>query len=446
MRGNNPIQLSDHYTYRRLLKFTAPTILMMLCSSVYGIVDGLFIANYVGKRAFAAVNLIWPFPMLLGAVGYMFGSGGCALVSKTLGEGDEKKARVFFSFLTVTAFSIGAILAIIGMILLKDAAILLGATGNILGMSLQYGKYITAALPFFIMQCMFQPYMIAAEKPWRGFWIIFAAGVVNVFFDWLFIVELQMGVKGSGIATLLSQIVGAVLPFLMFVIYKPRNLFFGRIAAEWKVLRKACINGISEFVVNAAMPLVNLLYVYELLHNVGEDGVGAYGVIMYVNVLFFGIYNGFSMGSAPIVSYHYGACNTTEVKNVRKITTRLLLLSAIAVVVLAELFASQIGRAFSGLDSDFAEMISLSFSIYATSFLFAPINIYASTFFTALNNGKVSCIISFARIFLFQSGAVLLLPLTVGSNGYWWALPVAEFLCLFVTAYCYWKNKSKYNY
>lgn len=446
MRNNNPIKLSDHFSYGRLLKFTAPTILMMLCSSVYGIVDGLFIANVVSERAFAAVNLIWPFPMLLGAVGYMFGAGGCALVSKTLGEGDDKKARGFFSFLTLTAFSIGVILAFIGLALLKDVTILLGATGDILTMSLQYGRYITIALPFFIMQCMFQPYMIAAEKPWRGFWIIFAAGVVNVFFDWLFIVKLGLGVIGSGQATLLSQVVGAVLPLLLFVVYKPRNLFFGRIVAYWKVLKKACINGTSEFVVNAAIPLVNLLYVYELLHNVGEDGVGAYGVIMYVNVLFFGIYNGFSMGSAPIISYHYGAGNTAEIKNVRKITTRLLLVSAIVVVVLAEVFSPQIGRAFSDSDSEFAEMISLSFSIYSISFIFAPINIYASSFFTALNNGKVSWIISFARIFLFQAGAVLLLPLMIGSNGYWWALPVAEILCLFVTSYLYCKYKSKYNY
>lgn len=440
------IQLSEHFTRRRLLRFTAPTILMMLFSSVYGVVDGLFVSNYTGKQGFAAVNLIWPFPMLLGAVGYMLGTGGCALVSKTMGEGQIEKTRSYFTMITLVALGLGVLLATFGYLLVDNVAKLLGARDEVLRMGIEYGRWIILALPFFILQCMFQPFMVAAEKPWQGFGIVVMVGVVNVAFDYWLICVRGFGVWGSGLATFLSQIVGAVLPLLLFVYYKPAGLHFGKPVFEWTALRKACTNGISEFVVNASMPLVNLLYVYLLLHTVGEDGVGVYGVIMYVNIVFFGIYNGYSMGSAPIVSFHYGANNMDEVRNVRKISIRLLLLSALALWSVAEIAAWPIARLFAGYDYEFESMVKTAFALYAFSFLLAPFNIYASSFFTALNNGKVSAIISFSRILLFQTGTVLILPLCIGTNGFWLALPVAELLCLIVTVHFFSFCKPKYNY
>lgn len=443
------IQLSDHFTYKRILRFTAPTILMMLFASLYGVVDGLIIAKYAGKAEFAAVNLIWPFPMLLGAVGYMLGTGGCALVSKVMGEGDVGEARRYFTMLTITAVVLGIILQLVGLASLDRVAVMLGAkSGKIYEDSVAYGRLITLALPLFVLQTMFQPYMIAAEKPHWGMLIVGFAGFVNVVLDIWFIKYLGWGVRGAGWASFIGQFVGALLPILLFVFRHPSNLYFGKMVFDFKILARACYNGLSELIVNASMPLVNLLYVYLLLPIAGEDGVGAYGVIMYVNVVFFSVYNGFSMGSAPIVSYHYGAANMKEVKNIRKRMVRLLIVSSVTIVLLAEVMAQPIAIAFAGDDLPFRELVRKAFSFYALSFLFAPFNIYASSFFTALNNGKVSAIISFARIFLFQASAVLLLPHCFGLDimGFWVALPVAELMSLGLTTYLYLSCKPKYHY
>ncbi len=441
------IQLSDHFTYQRLLRFTMPTVLMMLFASFYVVVDGLFVSNCIGKDAFASVNLIWPFPMIIGALGYMFGSGGCALVSKTLGEGNVKRARGFFSMFCLSALSYSVLFSAIGFFFIDGVARFLGATeGPMLDDCVTYGRRIMLSMPFFVLQTMFQPFMIAAERPAWGLSITFASGLVNILFDAIFIVLLHMEVAGAGWATLLSQMTGALLPIVYFGIKKPSNLYLIWPIFDLKTFCKACSNGLSEFVVNASMPIVNLLYVFALWRIAGEDAVGAYGVIMYVNVIFFSVYTGFSMGSAPVISYNYGAQRMSEVQNVKRKVLKILIVSAIIVTVSAELLAPFVARGFAHGDIAFRNMIYEAFALYSLSFAIAPFNIYASSFFTALNNGKVSAIISFSRILLFQIGAISLLPLWFGIHGFWVALPVAELLCLLVTVYFYGTNKSRYKY
>lgn len=444
---SSDIQLSDHFTYSKLLRFTMPTVLMMLFASIYVIVDGLFVSNCIGKDAFAVVNLIWPFPMIIGALGYMFGSGGCALVSKTLGEGDAQRARCLFSMFSLSALSYSILLSAIGIFFIDDVARLLGATeGQMLDDCVTYGKLIMLSMPFFVLQTMFQPFMIAAEKPAWGLAITFVAGCVNIIFDAVFIWLLNMKVAGAGWATLASQMTGALLPVSYFWLKKPSDLYFSTPIFDLKAFKKACTNGASEFIVNASVPIVNLLYVYSLWRIGSVDGVGAYGVIMYVNVIFFSVYTGFSMGSAPVVSYNYGAQRMSEVQNIKRRVLKILLVSAVIVTLIAELLAPLVAWGFAHGDVDFKNMIYEAFAWYAVSFLLAPFNIYASSFFTALNNGTVSAIISFSRILLFQIGAMALLPLWFSIHGFWVALPVAELLCLLVTLYFYRTNKSRYKY
>ena len=436
------IQLSDHFNNRKLLRFTAPTILMMVFASVYGVVDGLFVSNAAGKTAFAAINLIWPSPMALGAIGYMFGTGGCALVSKILGEGDEKRARSYFTAITLVAFFFGTFLASAGYALVEKVAIMLGAHDPVLlDYSVRYGRIIMMALPLFILQCLFQPFLIAAEKPGWGLMVTLFAGLVNILLDYLLVYKLnqdiRLKVEGAGWATLGSQFIGAVFPIILFALNRGQKLYFSRPAITWEALLKSCSNGLSEFVINISAPLVNLLYVSMLLRQAGENGVGAYGVIMYVNVVFFGVYTGYSMGCAPIVSYHYGARNVREIVNVLRRSLLMMSVFAVAVFIAAEFFANNVASMFAGYDKEFQHIVYQAFSIYSISFLFAPFNIYGSSFFTAMNNGKASAVISISRVLVFQALAVLLLPRLFGTTGFWIALPVAELLTLLVTWYCF---------
>lgn len=443
----SPITLSDHITFIRLMRFTAPTVLMMLISSVYGVVDGWFVSNIAGKTAFAAVNLIWPFPMLLGAVGFMLGSGGCALVSKKIGEGKEQEARGLFSMFFAVAVSSGLLLMTIGLFFVEDVSIMLGAKeGEMLDDCVCYASLLIISLPMFILQSFFQPFMVAAERPQWGMMVITAAGIVNIMLDWLLIAKMGHGVAGAGWATLASQTVGASVPILLFCIKKPRALFFGKVICSMKALGKACSNGLSEFAVNASMPFVNLLYVFFLLGELGEEGVGAYGVIMYVNVVFFNIYTGYSMGVSPLISYHYGAGNQPEVANILRKSIMIILGSALTVFSLAIGFDDNVAQLFAGYDANFHSLVERAFLLYSISFMLAPFNIFASAFFTALNNGTVSALISLSRILLFQLSALIILPRIIGTDGYWLAMPAAEALCLILSIALVISFRKKYRY
>ncbi len=440
------IQLADHFTYGRLLKFTFPSIVMMVFTSIYGVVDGLFISNFVGATPFAAINLIMPFLMIFSAIGFMIGTGGSALIAKTLGEGDQKKANEIFSLITYTLIIAGIAATIVGLVFLRQVAIAFGATGELLEYCVSYGRIILIALTPFMLQNAFQSLLITAEKPSLALAVIVAAGLTNVVLDALFIAVFKWGVEGAAIATAISQCVGGFIPLVYFLVSKKSLLKLGKTRFDGKALLKICGNGASEFMTNVSMNIVAILYNVQLMKFAGEKGVAAYGVIMYVNFIFIAVFLGFSMGSAPIVGYHYGAQHHSELKNLFKKSLVIVGVMSVVLTALAELFAKPLSMIFVSYDQELLDMTTVAFMLYSISFIFTGFNIVSSSFFTALNDGVVSAGISFSRTMVFQLASVLFLPIFLGINGVWLAIVVAEALALIVTIVCFAKYKTKYHY
>ena len=428
------IQLSDHFTVSRLLRFVVPCIGTMLFTSIYGIVDGLCVSNFVGKTAFAAVNLIMPLPMLIGTVGFMLGTGGSAIVAITLGEGDKKRADSYFSLFLTVALAVGAALAVLGLVILRPVAVLLGAKGEMLEYALRYGRILLVSVPTFILQNMFQSFFVTAEKPNLGFAVTVGAGVTNMVLDVVLVGLLGWSVEGAAIATFISQIVGGVLPVFYFLNRNNTSrLHLKRPVYNGRVLWKACVNGSSELMTNLSMSLVNILYNYQLLRFAGEDGVAAYGVIMYAAFLFVAVFVGYSVGSAPVVGYHYGARNRSEVHNLYGMSLRLIGKMAVVLTIGAMFLIPQVARFFVGYDPELLVLTTRAFRLYGLSFLIMGYNIYASSFFTALGDGITSALISFLRTLLFQVAAVLVLPELLGIDGVWLAVTAAELASLAVS-------------
>lgn len=440
------IQLSEHFTYKKLLRFTAPTIVMMVFTSLYGIVDGLFVSNFVGKTAFAAVNLILPFPTILSALGFMVGSGGSALVSKTMGEGNSKKANSLFSMLVYLTAVFGAIVSVIGVIFVPQVAVLLGARGEMVDVCVLYGRIYLCALPLFMLQYVFQSFLVAAEKPKLGLAVTVAAGVTNMVLDALFMAVFNWGVAGAALATAISQAIGGGIPLIYFFLPNKSRLRLGKPSMDGKALLKTCTNGSSELMTNISSNIVNILFNYQLMHFAGEDGVSAYGVIMYCNFIFTAVFLGYSIGSAPIISFQYGAGKNSELKNLLKKSIIIISILSVVLTVLAELTALPLSRIFVGYDSELLALTHRAFQIYSVMFLFCGFNIYGSSFFTALNNGLISAAISFLRTLVFQIGCVLILPALWGIDGIWFSVVAAELLSLMVTALCIFKYRNKYHY
>lgn len=440
------IQLSDHFGYTRLIRFTIPSIVMMIFTSIYGMVDGYFVSNCVGKTEFAALNLIWPFPMILGAIGFMIGSGGTALISKTLGEGDKARANGLFSMLVYFALGIGIILDIIGMSVMRPVARLLGASGEMLEFAVAYGNIIMAFMPTFMLQVSFQSFMIAAEKPTLGLIVTLVSGFTNIILDWLLIGVLGYGLEAAAIATVASQIVGSVWPLIYFSVRNSSLLRLGRPIIDFKALAKTCTNGISELISNLAVSLMSMVYNLQLIRICGEDGVAAFGVIMYVAILYLAVYFGYTMGVMPVIAYHYGAGNKKELHNLKRRSLILLSCAAIVLTSAAILMSGWIARIFTGYDEVLCKMSERAFALYSVGFLGSWFNVFASSFFTALNDGKTSGIISFSRMFGFQLIAVLLLPLILGLDGVWLAMPAAELCSAIVSATFLIRNKKVYGY
>ena len=441
------IQLSDHFTYSRLLRFVLPCIGTMLFTSIYGIVDGLCVSNFVGKTAFAAVNLIMPLPMLLGTIGFMLGTGGSAIVGITLGEGDQKKAdRYFTMFLLAAAISV-SVLAVLGLVLLRPIAILLGAKGELLDYAVRYGRILMLSLPTFALQNMFQSFFVTAEKPHLGFYFTVAAGCTNMVLDVLMVGVWGWGVEGAAIATFISQLVGGVLPVFYFINHNNTSrLHLCKTKVYGSVLRDACINGSSELMTNLSMSLVNILYNYQLLRFAGEDGVAAYGVIMYASFLFVAVFVGYAVGSAPIVSYHYGANNRKEVNNLYRKSLKLIGVVAVVMTIGSMFIIPHVARFFVGYDENLLILTTRAFRLYGLSFLIMGFNVYASSFFTALGDGVTSALISFLRTLLFQVAAVLLLPLLLGIDGIWLAVTAAELAALLVSIGLFITRDQQFHY
>lgn len=439
------IQLSEHFTYKKLIQFTIPTIIMMIFTSIYGVIDGLFVSNCVGSDAFAGVNLIMPALMILGVIGFMIGTGGSALVSKTIGEGNKEKANQYFSMLLYVVTIIGFIFTIVGFLVMEPVAKLLGAEGDLIDICVTYGRTLIIALIPFMLQNCFQSFLIVAEKPRMGLAISIITGVLNMILDFLFIYVFKMGVFGAAFATGISQLIGGVVPLIYFI-KKSENLKLVKTKFELKPILQACSNGTSEMVTNISMSLVNMLYNLQLMKYAGADGVVAYGIIMYVSFIFSGTYMGYAIGSAPIVGYHYGAENTEEQKSLLKKSLKLLTITSVVMTVAAELLAKPLAGIFVSYDINLLDMTTNAIRIFSISYLISGINIFASSFFTALNNGVVSAAISFLRTLLFQIAMIFILPLIWNLNGIWLAVVFAEVLALIVSIIFLVVNRKKYQY
>ena len=440
------IQLSDHFTYRRLIRFVIPSVAMMILTSIYGVVDGLFVSNFVGKTPFAAVNLVIPFTMILGAFGFMLGTGGTALVAKTLGEGRQEEANRIFSTLIYFALGLGVLLTIFGIAVLKGIVIKMGADDAMLRHCMIYGRIVLLGIPFYMLQNMFQNFLIAAEKPQLGLIVTIAAGVTNMVLDALFIAVLGWGVAGAAAATALGQCVGGLVPFVYFARKNSSKLSLVKTRLMGGALFHACTNGSSELVSNVSMSLVGMLYNLQLMKFAGENGVAAYGVIMYVNFIFIAIFLGYAYGSAPIVAFNYGARRTEELQNVLKKSLKLILGTGISLFLIATVFAGVLSGLFVGYDAELYRLTVRGFHLYAISFLLCGFNIYGSSFFTALNNGVVSAAISFLRTVVFEVAAILILPVFFGVDGIWCAITVAELASILITIGAFSALRRRYQY
>lgn len=440
------VQLSDHFTYGKLLRFVYPSIMMMIFTSIYGVVDGLFVSNFVGKTSFAAINLVMPFVMLFGGIGFMLGTGGTALVAMTLGEGKRQRANEYFTIILWATLIIGVITSALGCLVMRPVCIALGADENMLEDCVIYGKIVVAFNVAFMLQNAFQSFFVTAEKPKLGLWATVAAGVTNMVLDAVFVGWLRWGVVGAACATGLSQCVGGVLPLLYFAFPNSSLLRLTKVRWEIRPVIRAMANGASEMVSSVTSSVVGILYNAQLLRYAGEDGVAAYGVLMYVGFIFVAVFVGYAIGSAPIVGYHFGAQNHMEMRNMLKKSAVLMFSSGAVMFVLAELLARPMAAIYVGYDRGLLDMTTNCFRISVTTYLLTGFNIFASSFFTALNNGKISAAISFLRTFVFKLSAVLLLPLLLGLNGIWWAEVTAEVASFLISAAFLAANRKRYQY
>lgn len=440
------IQLSDHFNYRKILRFTIPSIVMMVFTSIYSVVDGFFVSNFVGKTPFAAVNFIMPVLMILGSIGFMFGAGGSALVSKTMGEGDDEKAQRLFSLFVYSTVICGVAIAAISFIFLRPLAALMGAEGAMLDNCVTYGQILLITLPCFMLQFEFQSFFITAGKPQLGLAVTVICGLTNMVLDALFVAVFSWGLVGAATATAVSQVLGGVIPILYFSRKNTSQLRLTKTKMDGKALLKACTNGSSELMSNISTSIVSMLYNFQLMRYAGENGIAAYGVLMYVNMIFLAIFIGYSTGIAPVVAYHYGAKNHPELKGLLKKSYVVIGIFAVLMFVLAEILAKPLAGIFVGYDRELMEMTQRAFIIYSFSFLFSGIAIYGSSFFTALNDGLTSALISFLRSLVFQVAAVLILPIFLKIDGIWFSVVAAELVAAVMTVFFIAAKKKKYQY
>lgn len=443
---NQKIQLSDHFGYRRLIRFTTPSILMMIFTSIYGVVDGFFVSNFVGKTPFAAVNFIMPFLMIVGAMGFMFGTGGSALIAKIMGEGEDEQAQQIFSLLIAATIICGIVIAIPGILFLRPIAVFLGATGEMLEDCELYGRIILVALPFLMLQYAFSSLVVTAEKPNLGLVLTVSAGVINMIGDALFTAVFHWGIAGAALASALGQLVSGIVPLLYFSRKNSSRLRLCRPVWNGRALMRICTNGASELMSNISMSFVGILYNAQLMKYAGENGIAAYGTIMYVTFIFVAVFVGYATGIAPVISYHYGAGNKDELRSLLKKSLTVILTVSVAMFAVSKFLAQPLSAIFVGYDEALLTMTVHAFSIYAFSFLLSGISIFGSAFFTALNDGLTSAVISFLRTLLFESAAVMLLPLVFGLDGIWSSIVVAECMAVAVTLFFLISKQKKFGY
>lgn len=440
------IQISDHFNYKKLFRFVIPSIVMMVFTSIYGVVDGLFVSNFAGKAPFAAINLIMPFIMILGGTGFMIGTGGTALVSKIIGQGDREKANRYFTLLIRFAILLGLVLTIIGISVMRPVAKLLGASDDMMEYCVLYGRIVVGFTTFFMLQNIFQSFLAAAEKPKLGLMVTLIAGVTNIILDALFIAVFKWGVVGAAIATGLGQMLGGIIPLIYFSRKNSSLLRLVKTKVEIMPILKSCANGSSELMTNVASSVVSMLYNFQLMKYLGKNGVAAYGVLMYVQFMFLAIEIGYSIGSAPIAAYNYGAQNRKELKNIFKKSILLMGLSGILLSGLAQALAIPLGKLFVGYDEELYALTVHAFRLFSFAFIFSGIGIYSSGFFTALNNGLVSFILSILRSLVFQVTFILSLPMVFGVDGIWGTMLATEASAFIVAVIFFIAFRKKYQY
>lgn len=445
IRGNS-IQLSDHFTFKKLFRFVIAPICTMIFTSIYGIVDGFFVSNYVGNTAFASLNLVMPYIMMVASVGFMFGTGGNALVSLHLGLDEKQKAKEYFSLIVYTLIGIGVVLAVVSIFLAPGISKLLGASEAMLPYCVLYLRINMIGIVFFMLQNLFQSFLITAEKPRIGFAITLIAGCTNMLLDWILVGICSLGIAGAAWATVTSQIVGGIVPFVYFVVSKSSILKLTGTKFEVKVIAKTCGNGVSEFLSNVSASIVGFLYNLQLMRYVGENGVSAYGVIMYVSFVFVAIYIGYSMGVAPIIGFNYGSGNKSELQNIFRKSVGILTITNILMFVLAESLTVPMAKIFVGYNQALNELTIRGMRIYSIAFLVMGFNIFASAFFTALSNGRVSAILSVIRTLILQLIMIYLLPMLLDVDGLWAVVIAVEGISLIVTIYYILKNRKNYGY
>lgn len=440
------IKLSDHFTYGRLIRFCLSPMIMMVFTSIYGVVDGLFVSNYVGKIPFASINLVMPFLMMVGGIGFMLGTGGSALTSMTLGEGKQEEANRYFSMIVLFTVICGILATVLGIVFLPDIVRLLGATDVMMEDCLVYGRISMVFTTPFMLQSVFHTFLTTAEKPKLGLVATVAAGVTNMVLDALFVAVFGWGVAGAAIATGISESVGGLLPLVYFLCPNDSLLRLRRVRLELRPLVLSCTNGASELMSSISSSLVGVVYNYQLLRFAGEDGVAVYGVLMYVQFIFVAIFIGYTIGMAPVVGYHYGAGNKDELKSVLRKSVCLNIIAGVVMFALARLGAGAFARIFVGYDEGLVQMTSHAFHIFAFGFLLAGYNIFASSFFTALNNGGVSAAISFLRTLVFQMLAVIVLPMLWDVEGIWWSALAAEIAAFVISSVFLLAKRKRYGY
>lgn len=440
------IQLSEHFTYPKLLRFVFPSIVMMIFTSIYSVVDGLFVSNFAGKTALASINLVFPVLMGLSALGFMIGTGGSAIVAKTLGEGEKEKANEYFSMLVYVTAIGGILLSMLGALMIPEIARILGAKGELLDNCILYARISFLSMPAFMLQNVFQSFFVTAEKPKLGLFVIVAAGVTNMVLDFVFVGVLGLGLTGAAVATVCGEFIGGLFPILYFTRPNSSLLHLGKTRFNGRILLQTCINGSSELMTNLSSSIVNSLYNIQLMKFAGENGVAAYGAIMYVSFIFAAIFLGYSIGSAPVISFHYGAGHHDELKNLFPKSLHLIGCWGLMLAVISQFLAIPLSTLFVGYDAELLAMTRQGFRIYCLVYLFNGFNIFGSSFFTALSNGGVSAAISFLRTLVFQIAAVLILPAILGINGIWFAVSAAELLTLCVTVSFLIRQRNKYHY
>ncbi len=453
LKKSGEIRLSDHFTYGRLLRFVLPSVCMMLFTSVYSVVDGFFVSNYVGKIPFAAVNLVMPLLTIFCSAGFMMGAGGNAIVGKTLGEGQRALANRYFSLFLYVICGVGTLLAVLGIVFARPLVLLLGAEGEMLGYCVRYARIILCALPMFMLQNMFQVFFITAEKPRLGLFVTVFSGVLNIVLDALLVAVFPLGLTGAAIATALAQMAGGTVALVYFA--RPNTGLlqicgireaFARENRPGRMLAAACINGSSEMVSNIAMSVVSIVYNFQLMSYIGEDGIAAYGVIMYVGFLFVAIYIGYAMGVSPVVSFHFGAENRAELRNLRKLSMAVLAVTGVGMLVLSQSLAVPLSALYVGYDASLYSLTVHAFRIFNLSYLLCGFSIFISAFFTALNDGVTSAVISLLRTFVFQIASVLLLPLFCGIEGVWWSVIVSEGASVLLSFFCLLRGRRRFGY